>query len=726
MSPIPKTLNHSAASASSFVEADSNLSVALEYIAAGIPVFPCRAEGETDPHTGRVHDPKSPLTSNGLYGASTNERIVREWWRRNPDALVGIPTGTKTGFFALDVDVKEGKAGDVNLAKLEAQHSALPETVVVQTATGGFHHLFRHADGLTTSTGSLPKDIDIRAEGGYVIAAGSTFRDGTFYDFRGPQSPANFIAAIAEAPAWLVDTIRTPKCTPRDDYAPVNDKRPAEAAEVEEMLSFIDPDCSYQEWVSVLMAVHSAIGEAGLSIADAWSAGGSKYKKGDVATRWKGFTAGKGVSASTLAALARDGGADLSEIAKKHRSPHRDVTQPIDQDKVEAFVARNIGKTPPVSANDNEPIKPMADAADEPSSLPVVNPIDWHGQPIPEREWFIEGLVPHRQVTILAGDGGVGKSLLALQFGAASALGVDTAGYSPAQGRVLYLGAEDEEEEFHRRLADIVRGHGRQLSDLGEFRLIPMADADALLAVPDKAGVMQPTNVWSQLCNFARDFRPALVVLDTVADLFGGDEIKRGQARQFIGMLRRLAIEIDCSIILLAHPSQEGIRSGSGSSGSTGWKNSSRSQLYFSRPDGDKEADPDIRLLSTKKINYGKVGNETKLRWEHGCFVAETAGGSSQAIGLINRKVEKVFIELLRTFSRTGQNVGASAGTNYAPAKMAKHPAAEGHSKKALEGAMQRLLEDGTIKLVWDGPPSKPRQRLMVSADDYGRKEGDE
>ena len=97
-----------------------------------------------------------------------------------------------------------------------------------------------------------------------------------------------------------------------------------------------------------------------------------------------------------------------------------------------------------------------------------------------------------------------------------------------------------------------------------------MADMDALLSIPDKAGVMQPTAVWRQFTEVAREFRPGLIILDTVADLFGGDEIKRGQARQFIGMLRRLAIEIDAAIILLAHPSAEGIRSGTGSSGSTG------------------------------------------------------------------------------------------------------------------------------------------------------------
>ncbi|WP_192179046.1 AAA family ATPase [Mesorhizobium amorphae] len=115
----------------------------------------------------------------------------------------------------------------------------------------------------------------------------------------------------------------------------------------------------------------------------------------------------------------------------------RATTKPKEQPK----------KDPPAADNDNHEIF-------------LINPADWHGKPVPRREWFIEDMIPMRQVTILNGDGGVGKSLLALQIAAASALSVDTLGLAPLARPVLYLGAEDGADEFQRRLADILSHHG--------------------------------------------------------------------------------------------------------------------------------------------------------------------------------------------------------------------------------------------------------------------------
>ncbi|QLF70177.1 AAA family ATPase [Peteryoungia desertarenae] len=333
-------------------------------------------------------------------------------------------------------------------------------------------------------------------------------------------------------------------------------------------------------------------------------------------------------------------------------------------------------------------------------------------KPIPAREWFLDGLIPNRTVTILNGDGGVGKSLLALQIAAAAAMGCETLGLTPTADRAIYIGAEDESDEFHRRLADIAASMDRDLASLHSLQVLSLADSDAILATPDKNGTMHPTDLWSEIADHVEKFKPRFVVFDTAADLFGGDEIKRPHVRGFIALLRKMAIEGDCAVLLLAHPSVEGMKSGSGSSGSTAWNNSVRSRLYLTRPTGDA-ADPDGRLLKTVKANYGTTGDEIRLRWKAGAFVLDD-GKPSAAAAILAKRADDVFIELLDQINASGQRVSASKSVTYAPTVMADMPGASGVKKKDLELAMKRLLAVGKIKVEMEGPPSKQRQRLVV------------
>lgn len=347
--------------------------------------------------------------------------------------------------------------------------------------------------------------------------------------------------------------------------------------------------------------------------------------------------------------------------------------------------------------------------------LPIITPSWWHEVPVPTRQWFIPDLVPMRTVTILNGDGGVGKSLFALQIAAACCMSVDTLSLEPWEGNAIYVGAEDDDDEFHRRLADIAKHLGGDLSDLFRLRLIPLADRDALLCTFNKDGSIAPTSLWRKITKLAHERLPRLIVLDTAADLFGGDEIKRGQVRQFVSMLRKLAIEIDCAIILLAHPSVSGIQSGTGSSGSTAWNNSVRSRLYMTK--GDKDDDPDIRILKTMKANYGKVGTEIKIRWSNGAFVLDD-GKPSPALNLMNNRADEIFLKLLSEINRSGRRVSSARSSTYAPTIMENMPGSEGLDKKTLEAAMKRLFATDKIRVIYEGPPSKERQRLVVISDE--------
>jgi RecA-family ATPase len=99
-------------------------------------------------------------------------------------------------------------------------------------------------------------------------------------------------------------------------------------------------------------------------------------------------------------------------------------------------------------------------------------------------------------------------------------------------------------------------------------------------------------------------------------------------------LLRGLAIKNDLAVVLIAHPSLSGMASGSGTSGSTAWSNSVRARLYLERivDEGNREIDPDLRVLRVKKSNYGPVGLELPLRWQNGGFIVDGPAGGFDKI----------------------------------------------------------------------------------------------
>ena len=320
---------------------------------------------------------------------------------------------------------------------------------------------------------------------------------------------------------------------------------------------------------------------------------------------------------------------------------------------------------------------PKADEAPPSQFLPASS-LD--GQPVPPREWHVEGLIPCATVSMLCGDGGIGKSLLALQLAVATAAGGRPwIGRPCAGGGALYFSAEDDKGEMHRRLADIVQAEALALADLDRLILRSLAGEDALLAVHNpRTNALAATPLFDELDAHLGAERPALAVLDTLADLHSGPENDRSVARQFIGLLRGLAIRHECAVLLLAHPSLAGMTSGSGSSGSTAWNASVRSRLYLERVvHGSEEADPDRRRLVVKKSNYGPLDLEIIVRWQQGTFVAEASetGFDRLAAGV---KAERVFLALLRLHAEQGRRVNASGGASYAPKAFAEHPACEG------------------------------------------------
>jgi RecA-family ATPase len=82
-----------------------------------------------------------------------------------------------------------------------------------------------------------------------------------------------------------------------------------------------------------------------------------------------------------------------------------------------------------------------------------------------------------------------------------------------------------------------------------------LANDDAILALPADGrgnGALVATPLYQEIDGLLAENRPALLVLDTLADIYGGNEIVRAQVRQFINMLRRLALNYDSTVVVLA------------------------------------------------------------------------------------------------------------------------------------------------------------------------------
>lgn len=162
---------------------------ALRLAQAGLPVFPCHPET------------KAPLVEHGLYAATTDSAQIARWWANWPAALIAVPMGEPSGLFVVDLDIDRdtGEAvGEASLAALGIHLVRQPHRL--RTRSGGWHLIYRWADGLRNTAGR-PLGIDTRGTGGYAIAWEPRVLIAAIQDPDLPLPPQSLLAALAGAPA---------------------------------------------------------------------------------------------------------------------------------------------------------------------------------------------------------------------------------------------------------------------------------------------------------------------------------------------------------------------------------------------------------------------------------------------------------------------------------------------------------------------------------------------
>lgn len=319
------------------------------------------------------------------------------------------------------------------------------------------------------------------------------------------------------------------------------------------------------------------------------------------------------------------------------------------------------------------------------------------------------------------GDGGTGKSLLALQAVAAVATGSPFLGQKIERpGPVCVIAAEDELDELHRRFADICRESDIAMADLDNLFIRSVAGEDSMLAEATRNGSLKATEFYKRLERVLSERQYSLLVLDTLSHLMAGNENDKNHAT----LLKHLAIKHNCAVLLLAHPSMNGMNTGTGTSGNTGWSNAARSRLYLERiknKDGEEE-DTDARVLRTMKSNYGPTGGEIRMTWQRGIFVAD-AELSDDDEGS-RPPSDDLFLELLDTYTEQNRYVSPNRSSSYAPTLFEEHPKAKARKahKHTFAAAMERLLASGDIIIAEHGKGASKRTHLERATNEPPRR----
>lgn len=178
---------------------------ALACASRGWPVFPCSPKTKRPLVEGDKGEDGKPIPNTGGFRkATTDPAIIRDWWTRDPGALIGVPTGLGIGLWVLDFDPDGEMPEDIEARVEEAIGGPLPMGPRSRTQSGGWHIWFRMPVGeLPKNSAKRLKGVDWRAEGGYVIVPPSRMSNGNAYQWLVSPDAADW----PDAPAGLLDLV---------------------------------------------------------------------------------------------------------------------------------------------------------------------------------------------------------------------------------------------------------------------------------------------------------------------------------------------------------------------------------------------------------------------------------------------------------------------------------------------------------------------------------------
>jgi len=459
-------------------------------------------------------------------------------------------------------------------------------------------------------------------------------------------------------------------------YRPAGDLR----GDVETVRSAVrhipNNNLSRDDWVVMGHAIKGALGEDGRDLWLEWSRSCDKSGKSgasDTPERaWESFTPQR-IGAGTIYFEATRNG---------WKRPSKALPEmPADWDEV-----------------------PPPEVPAEVAQAPRRNHLDWSKLALakaPKFEWIWQDWLSWHP-TLLAGRGGIGKSLFAQQLATALATCADPAMRPNRPVRVLLWACEDDQDELWRRQERICAHLGLTIADLGDSLVI-----DARMGLDNTLYTMEYgrpmwTPLIGELTEQVNDLQADVVLLDNIAQLYGANENERHHVTTFTNGIAGLVRGRPFCPIFLGHPAKA---AGSEYAGSGAWENAVRMRWLLSdrlpdEPEAEEgEVDNAMRFLCKRKSNYS-MKDIVRLRIDDGVLkpVDEQVAGGDSIEHLWETRAENVTLAALDAITRMGKTASEQPGPSYLPKLVMEFGYNESLTKAQVERAMRRLLKDGKIR----------------------------
>jgi hypothetical protein len=493
----------------------------------GWPVFPLHTvrEGRCTCGDAKCESqgkhPVAALAPHGFKDATTDAATIQAWWARYPEANIGVPTGATSGIVVLDEDREADKSGAETIESRQRDLGDLPVTVRTCTPSGGHHNIYAHpGENIPNSVEKLGPALDVRGDGGYIVAPGSEGVGGMyrFAEGRGPDE-----VGIADLPAAWVDVLKRPPAPPKAPSRP------------------LAPPAAYPP----RPPSNGLTRRLGDYVAAAQPA--PEGQRNQTAFRLAGH----------LAAIDENGlHASEAEIFEVMRPWAAACTPPMNEGELASVVRSAMVNGSPRAlkpatfrADAMAAIAKMQDEHDAPPALvPTFSTAaQLCGQYRELREPIIDGLLRRTELGNLIAAPKMRKSFAVLDLALCVALGRPWLGHVTTPGRVLLVDLELHRETLTRRLRDSILAHGVTSDTLGDR-----------LAIETFRGKMLDASTLGPYFRAIGPGRFDLIIIDPLYRLIPADGDENANAAM-AGIFTRLigyAEDLNAGVMLVHHASK--------------------------------------------------------------------------------------------------------------------------------------------------------------------------